>query len=499
MEPNMTRTNDVAWRNKNMSTAPYDAFFTAERSNLFRPLAGKYRELALASLKSLYARLHGAEADYDTLVTREYVRDVLAQLVHIVPTIAEQDGTDISEVLDANDENTMANSLIRIFISTGWLQKHHDKGTMVTTYRFSRVGKTLIEALTYMDQRGIRTRQRNVRNTHNALDQYVRTEDPYNLIDAVDYAQRVVSDISDDIADLEERKADLTRAAATKVSLAIDEFLEYMDKVFAPDLAIRMAADSVERHRHRIEQLAEDIHGWRPERLAQAEQRLARLHLEIDVRAGESRVLRMLDKIRGAVEAACNVKMPELRDSLNGFVNRAHIIIRYASAMNGAEERTVGHLLQRLGRIAVPEQDRTLFRIAARMEPFQPELPNPASVRLRARTMRREVEEISPAPALTPEEELQAALAQAEETAFAVSMTEIHRVVVEQMGDGSFLRTSNMVITDAPSLLAASHAIEAAGIGIDESPQLVLLPATAQPQRYTTPYVEADEFEIRKM
>lgn len=482
-----------------MSTDAYSAFFSGDRTNLFRPLAGKYRELALACLKALYGRLHGAEADYDTLVTREYVRDVFAQLVHAIPIAADQEAFDNGEALDASDENAMANWLIRVFLSTGWLEKHHDKGTMVTTYRFSRVGKTLIEALAYMDQRGIRTRQRNVRNTHNALDQYVRTEDSYNLIDAVDYAQRIVSDISDDIADLEQRKADLTRAAATKVSLAIDEFLDYMDKVFAPDLAIRMAADSVERHRHRIEQLAEEIYGWPPERLSQAEQRLARMHLDIEVRPGDSPVLRMVDKIRTAVDAACNVKMPELRESLNGFVNRAHIIIRYTSAMNGAEERTVAYLLQRLGRIASPEQqEETLRKIATRMDPFQPELPDPANVRLRARTLRREIEDTSAAPTLTREEELAAAIAQAEEAAFAVSMTDIHRTLVEQMGDSEYLRTSNLVVTDAPSLLAASHAIEAAGVGIDEAPSLVLQPSTGEGSRYSTPYVEADEFEIRK-
>lgn len=472
----------------------FTPFFVAARANLFRPLAGRYRELALLCLRSLYVRLHGPDADYGVVVTREYVRDLFARNVHLVPLPSANDES--AEALDESDEHAIANSILRVLVDTGWIEIQFDQGALQRTYRFTRTGKTFIEALVYIDQRGPKTRQRNVRNTRNALAQYVHTADPYDLVDALEYAQRIVSDISDDIADLEQRKADLTRAAAGKMAEAIDTFIDYMDRVFAPDLSIRMAADSVERHRHEIDKLAEEIECWADERLERAEQRLVRQYPDLDTRGRMSPVLRLVQQARAAVDAACNVKMPELREALNGFVNRAHIIIRYASAMNGSEQRSVASLLQRLRGVSELDQDAILTSLADAMTPFQPRLPDPGSVRLYVRGERRRIEEVTPAPRLSPEEALEAALAQAEETAFAVSMSDVHQAVIEQMGDKDYLRLQNFAVTSARDLLVLSHAIESAGVGVDASPGLTV--RRYSEGRYRTPHIEANDFALEK-
>lgn len=473
-------------------------FFEGDRAQLFRPLTGKYREIALVCLKGLYQRLHGPEADYGAPATREYIRDIFTELVHTAPVLSDSPGNPEEGALDSADELEKANQLVRVLSASGWIEKHTDNGGMTTTFRFTRHGKALIEALVYLDQRTLKTRQRNVRSARNALEQYARGGDPYDLIDAVDYAQRVISDLTDDILDLEKRKADLTRAAAEQVTLAVDELLMYMDRVFAPDIAIRMAADSVDRHRHRIEEIAETIRGWPEERHRQAERRLVALHPELATRAAQSPVLRLLDQTLSAVDAACSVKMPELRQALRGFLNRAHIIIRYASAMNNSEARGVGHLLKRLAVLRVPDQDTAFMRMSARLTPLQPSLPDPGSIRLRARVPRRTIAELVTVVKLSPEDALKVAMAQAEEAAFTVSLIEIHEHIASRLDDNGVFRTGEMGVTDSASLLSLSHAIEVAGIGMEgENPSLMIRPNGTR-LRYQTPYLEGDAVELEK-
>ncbi len=52
-------------------------FFSPPREHFFRPLAHENRELCAAVLRALHERVHGANADYAEVLTRELVLDVI--------------------------------------------------------------------------------------------------------------------------------------------------------------------------------------------------------------------------------------------------------------------------------------------------------------------------------------------------------------------------------------------------------------------------------------
>jgi len=70
----------------------------------------------------------------------------------------------------------------------------------------------------------------------------------YDLLDAYEYSERIVADLSDVIAELDERRRQLVHRAS-------DEFFEFMEKRFMPDLALRFSQDSVVKYREELDDL----------------------------------------------------------------------------------------------------------------------------------------------------------------------------------------------------------------------------------------------------
>ena len=56
-----------------------------------------------------------------------------------------------------------------------------------------------------------RTRHRNTRNTRNSLKSFLDRGEVYDLLDAYEYSERIVSAFSDVIAELDERRRRLVR------------------------------------------------------------------------------------------------------------------------------------------------------------------------------------------------------------------------------------------------------------------------------------------------
>jgi len=473
-------------------------FFQADREHFFRPLTGKYREVVAACLKSLYQRLYSPDADYAYHLTREDLRDLFAQALRETPLLAEEfDQDDRDYFRTAKDESAKANEILRLLTDTGWIEKYTDKGSMVTAYRFSKTGKIFSEGLFRFEFRGFKTRQRNVRNTKNALQAYLRDGDPYDLIDAVDFSQQVVSDLSDDISELHERKRQLMKAAVQKIATAVEDFLQYMDQHFVPDLAIRLAADSVERHRHRIRQIIQHIQQWPLEKITRSNDKLCQMTGR-QSRADEPLLFRLLDLIHNAVESACLLKSPELRAALDSFINRADLIIKQATALSiGLKESPLAEAMEDLAQLPLQRQDEKLRDAARCLATCRVRLVDPKRVRLRKSVQRKPIETIYQISEPSAEEQRQAVLRDAMDMAFAVSMDQVRHEIEKQMGNNNSLRCSHIIVKDVPSLLALSHAVEIASLSAQDGKVGFTLEATGE--RFSTPYLEGEDFIIRRI
>lgn len=90
-------------------------------------------------LQALYLRLHGPEADYSTLVTRDELIALLLPVITGSPVL-EPDGTE-SEEDTGEDERVRLNAIIRQLIDNGWIETLADKSQLVSVYRLTRAGK----------------------------------------------------------------------------------------------------------------------------------------------------------------------------------------------------------------------------------------------------------------------------------------------------------------------------------------------------------------------
>ncbi len=225
-------------------------FFEADRRYFFKPLNGCQRELMADCLRTAYDRLHGPGVDYSQSLTRELLREVWLPVIQAHANDAALDDSDVDDewTVSGGDQQQFANGVIRTLYKCGWLETYGDRAGLVTAYKFSRAGKLFAEALWSLDRLRARSRQRNVRSCRNALEATRRNVDAYDLIDAYDYAEKVISDLSEGVEYFQE----LVRRLMSEASQTPwDEFMEFLDK-FEKDFKKQLTVDSVERHRQAI-------------------------------------------------------------------------------------------------------------------------------------------------------------------------------------------------------------------------------------------------------
>ena len=177
-------------------------FFEGDRSNFFRPLNGKRRELVMACLQALYERLHGPAADYVQNLTKEALRNLLCPVIQAAVneiTLNSDTTEDELSTIDLADDQQMANALIRSLVRDGWLETFADRVGLVTAYRFTRPGKLFAEAFWSLNSKRAHSRGRNMRSCRNALESFFKNRDPYDLIDAYEHAEKVICDLSEGI------------------------------------------------------------------------------------------------------------------------------------------------------------------------------------------------------------------------------------------------------------------------------------------------------------
>jgi hypothetical protein len=212
--------------------------FADARLHFFRPLTGKYREQTVACLRGLYARLYSSLADYNRVVQRELVLEVFQEAITRTPVFDEADD-ELTPAVKGEREQSIW--MLNLLLEHGWIERNVDEVTLSSTYGFSRIGRLFTQPMEELAGNRFRTRHRNTRNTCSALRSFLDKHEVYDLLDAYEYSERIVSDFSDVIAELEDRKRQLVREVEAQqlVRRASDEFFEFMEKRFMPDLSLR--------------------------------------------------------------------------------------------------------------------------------------------------------------------------------------------------------------------------------------------------------------------
>lgn len=436
-------------------------FFSDSRNQFFRPLTSKYREQIVECLRLLYERQYSESADYGESLQRDQVLEIFEEALARAPLL---DGGEFDTETRFKSEREQANWILNQLLEHGWLEKQVDQATLHSTFPFSRMGRLFTQSFAELGRASVRTRHRNTRNTLNALEAFLNRGEVHDLLDAYEYSERIISDFTDVIAELEERKRELVKEVEAQllVQQATDHFFDFMEKRFQPDVSVRLSADSVEKHRDAIQDVIDRIRRKRKDFKHEAEKKVRQLVPEL-AQPGRSVLYLILDTIEDRMRRAADLMLPALRRALQGFTKRADIIIRQLSYLNTQRDNDVVELCRRLAQLNPQEQAERLDQAGQVMATLQVQLIDPEQVKLNQRkdqaplqTRVEEHEEVS-------EEGRRALLVQTLlDQAFVMHNEGLRDYVVNAMAGGRIISTQDLPVNNARDLLAMAHAVETA-------------------------------------
>jgi len=392
-------------------------FFVSPREHFFRPLTHENRELCAAVLRALHERVHGANADYAAALTRDVVLEVVGRVLAQsgLRGLAFEAGRTVA----AEEERAYAGELLRKLKEHGWLEDYRDPIDLKPTLKLSRAGKAFSETFANLDDSRAKTRQRNMRSARKALAAFRDGKDADELLDAHEFASRVVQDLQDDIEYFRHLIQSLTREALAQ-KVAWGEFNEFIEKRFAREYAVRLVADSAERHRGQIVEALDEVRALEGELRAQIDAHLLQRApwLEHEVQ-GRSPMLWLADRIESMVEAACSLKLPMLRSEMNNYVRRFTSLLRQALSLDYSAESALGRTMSRLKDGDEDERAALLDALAVRLATSEIRLPG-GLLRWTVRDREASHAELMPL-AVDEASRLDAAMCRAEAEAFAFS------------------------------------------------------------------------------
>jgi len=441
-------------------------FFTEQKKHFFRPFFGKYREQVMQCLKTLYARLYGDQADYSRAFTQEQLLETFQEAITRAPVLDEDDESDFSA--PSRSEREQANWIRNTLLENGWLEKHADEATLQSTYAFSRLGRLFTQPMVEADGTGFRTRHRNTRNTRNALQSFLERGDVYDLLDAYEASARIISDFSDVIAELDERKRQLVKdvEAQQLIQQASDDFFDFMEQRFMPDLAIRLSADSVEKHREEIQQLIAKARRKQNTFKAQAEGELRKMAPELLNTKNTSIYIRILAGIDSRMHKASESMLPALRQALLSFTRRADIIIRQLSYTSYGDQGGLPALCQSLAEMSEDEKHEKLQAMGNAMCGLSIGFIDPAALKLNNTARKRIVNTaVESHPQLNHDARKALFIEQVLEKAFQVNNQQQVQFIMEALQNGHRIRSQHLPVNNARELLMSAHAIEVAAAG----------------------------------
>ncbi|WP_369602710.1 Wadjet anti-phage system protein JetA family protein [Hahella sp. SMD15-11] len=437
-------------------------FFEGPRQQFFRPLTSKYRAWTAACLALLYRQLYSDMAEYGHALSREQILGIFQEAITRLPAAnaALPDGEDDERPL--RTEREQAVWVFNQLRECGWLEEVVDEATLDVRFRFTRAGRHFTQPFVELEGGSLRTRQRNTRNTRNALDAFLQHGEIHDLLDAHEYSERIINDFTDVIAELEDRRRTLIREVSADQDrrLAGEAFFEFMEKRFQPDISIRLSADSVEKYRDEILALIDRIRAQPKAFKADAERRLRDL-LPDQVRKGQSLLWQILDRIERRLNHATDTMLPALRDALRQFTRRADLIIRQMSYVASQRHTDLVAVCERLRAKPATEQDTLLTRMGERMGGVSIGLVDPARVRLRERR--------PPPPVNTRLEHLPevddsalraVSLRMALDKAFTITDAHIRDYILSALDTRDRIDTDELPVRTAADLLALTHCVE---------------------------------------
>lgn len=473
-------------------------FFTDQRLHFFKPLSSKYREQVVQCLCLLYLRQFSAAADYGQSLNREQLVEILEEaLARSANHILDSDADESEQRFKNHREQ--ANWVLKQLLECGWVERQVDAATLQSTFPFTRLGRLFSQALLESDNTQIRTRHRNTRNTLNALDAFLARGEVYDLLDAYEYSERIITDFTDVIAELEERKRQLVREVESQqlAEQASDQFFEFMEKRFLPDISVRLSADSVEKHREDIGKVISKIRRRKKGHFHRDTERSLRQSVPDLCSTQQSYLWFILDSIEQRMRNAADVMLPALRRALHSFTKRADIIIRQLSYMHSRHNNDLLEVCKELSDLNDDEYCQRMDAAATAMASLKLRLVDPQQIKLQERKPKQWVDSrVAEQQSVDKQAQREVMIQQWLDQAFIINNQQVKDYVLSSLRAGRRISTRGLAVDDAKDLLAMAHVIEVGALNNLSSELTFNIEPTGNIVTDTEYYHAFDEFTI---
>lgn len=440
-----------------------NVFFEADRQKFFRPLSSSRRELIAASLLALYERLHGPTADYAHNLNRESLKELISPVVRDHQSVLDfEAGQDEFNTAETADPQQLTATVIRALLRDGWLEQYPDRHGLVTVFRFSRPGKLFAEAFWAL-HRPSRSRQRNMRGCRNALEAALADRgDAHDLVDAYEYAEKVIEDLTDGIDYLQERIRHLMQEAT--VHSQWDDFVEFLER-FQRDYSKQLTADSATLNRQSIRQKLDSLRvNFDSAKFKRVEEQLQDIaQWAVKEHTGPSVFEWLLDRIDEIVNVACDTKQPTFVRAMNTYIRRITGLVQQSMMLRTGQNRHAYlNAITQLAERNSADQVKLLRAIGQQITSVQVRLLDPSSFKLRSASQRRKASTISIQPRASRAARLESSMARAESEAFAVANEEIAGKLRGELRLFNHpIRLSSVSLGTARELLSNMQSVEA--------------------------------------
>lgn len=465
-------------------------FFKEGKYHFFRPLAGKHREKIRACIQSLYLSLNGPEANCAYHMTRQDVLEIFTLALENVPDLDGAEGEGDS------DSDNMAASVLARLKKDGWIDEYHDSVSMTTAFRFTPSGRTFAKSIIDDGRSKFRANHRNTRNARNSLRAYFEGGDPHDLAEAYGFAQEVFNDFNESIEEVELMQREYAAAVTERMVLeqATEDFFVYLDKRFVPDISKMLGDDSIKRYETDINDTVELIKALSDRQLADLERDLRAEYPVYMEYAKGSILIWLLDQISRRIDNACNVKMPELRQTLESFTRRSHTLIQQLARIHSGTHQDVGQICRRLKALEPEEQEIKLAECSDQLAMIKIGLVNPEDIQPpKARERRKADTAIHIPEKLSNDERERAAIQRAVEAAFGIEDQRVIDVVVKQLAERKELRKRFLSIQGVEDLFASMHFVSLASNDHELDVEFEIEESDGQVE---TPYYTGGDFRV---
>jgi hypothetical protein len=476
-----------------------ERFFSRVNQDIFRPFTGRHRGIAFEVTVDLYDRVLGTAADYDLILNRERLSDIVGtaiaknrDLIVRAPEIAPEQAGEDEELDQTYDDREYARKLIARLTHYGIIDSYSDATLLTVLWRFTIEGKRIAKMFSETRRRTSSGRQRSIRACRTALESFLRDKNHEYLVDAYEYSTSIFEDVCQ-VADMfNEHQRQLLTRSYTGSKEAINDYFQGVDD-FQRRGERYLTSDNIHNHATEIVRLTLQIEAMNPDDLKKIDKSIALDNPGIEEDSnGAAPHAFITERIREIVRSTRRTKHEELTQAVGQFTSRFTNLIMRIIRLQTAGRNPFLDLAVLFRGLDEQERQALTREVLRGILPLRLDLIDPRKIALTERAGRRETPIDAHIEAPTREERLRAFVKSALEEAFAISSKDVVSRLEALVAERGFIDLLDLPVEDARSLLLALCAVES----VRGETDVTKLAVAHRSERRDNGVFEADDFRF---